>query len=1212
MKRKKAEEGKGREKGSTGHKVITGDFRALEPAFLAEIRRAREADSLRPIVILVTSHILGLHLQRYLPQNGLNHINLRFFTIEGFAEEVAKPELIRLGKSRLPRFAPPEIVRMVTAGLKAKKGAAASPGFYFEAIAERRGFHDAILATIDDLKNARISPDGLRKVLPEYGAPSGAANAKKPTRPRSPARGAAKALNTAKVRDLLKIWEGYEEVLSRQGWLDDNDVLRMAADLIPEDTLLQNSAGVIAYGFYDFNELEKRIIHACFENKETTLFVPYEPTPAFAYAEPTIEWLKSDGFKVRQAEAVLQDDPDSLKAPSRPATLAHLTDLLFLDGAGAGDKAARGPKTPASSRQSRDETLTIISAPGELREVRELTRLIIHDALKHETGFWECGILPRAPETYTSIIRETARGLGLKPYMPGGIPLAAARPGRSLILLLDILRDDYGRRSVMEFATFARLRGHFTRIRGAAYRPAAWDVISMEAGIVGGKKEWAERLSTLLKDVSRQYDESEQGWRRAVPGGPDAVKALIEFMDALIKALAPVASGATWGEKVEAVEAALLCLVEDDESDRDAAQIGEESQSTVAAGGNGRSLTQEVLDAIRSLRELDALIDPGKPETQPSVEEFCDGVRDVLQSTVLALGKFQHNGPAVIPLMRARGIPFKTVVLPGLVEKEFPPLVRQDAILLDHEREVLNRALTSDGGRQPGMPGAAADGEGPIPLKARRRLDEERLLFRLAVGAATERLILTFPRLEMVTARERLPSSFLLAVVEAMTGERSDFGALEKFHALVRIPLSRIASEDPADALDAVEFDLSRALGDIRTGRTASIMHMREASPTLARALRLEAERWGRPVFTCYDGFLCHAAARRMLKECYTIINKEVSPTRLETFATCPYQYLLGSIMGLRDLVEPELAHKLSPLDRGAIVHDILFRFLTELGNEASPGNADPDKIRTGAVGIQVKEKHRAMLHRVAGREFREFEKKGITGFPALWTFEKERMMEWLDTVFDELVEEDEYLPAYFEVRYGMKSRSPYESEISTDDPVPLAFKRRQVLLRGKIDRIDITPDGRRARIIDYKTGKGRSKANDLEGGTSLQLPLYLTAAAHILAKRHPGIRAEYAEYYHLPEKASKRHIRFDSEALEETRPELEAILDTIAGSIESGHFFAVPGDQCEYCDFLTICGATRHAIFDMKSGDPNIRKYLEMTGEAESEGEDEDEGGGD
>ncbi len=49
----------------------------------------------------------------------------------------------------------------------------------------------------------------------------------------------------------------------------------------------------------------------------------------------------------------------------------------------------------------------------------------------------------------------------------------------------------------------------------------------------------------------------------------------------------------------------------------------------------------------------------------------------------------------------------------------------------------------------------------------------------------------------------------------------------------------------------------------------------------------------------------------------------------------------------------------------------------------------------------------------------------------------------------------------------------------------------------GQIDRVDLSPDGRRARVVDYKTG--RLPAADDLGRSAFQLPLYAAVVARAL-----------------------------------------------------------------------------------------------------------------
>ena len=99
---------------------------------------------------------------------------------------------------------------------------------------------------------------------------------------------------------------------------------------------------------------------------------------------------------------------------------------------------------------------------------------------------------------------------------------------------------------------------------------------------------------------------------------------------------------------------------------------------------------------------------------------------------------------------QARGRAFKVVFVPGLAERLFPQKLREDPLLLDDEmREPLDagRLVVQDD-----------------------RAKTERLLLRLAVGAATDRLWLSYPRLDVGGARPRVPSFYVLDVMRAIVG----------------------------------------------------------------------------------------------------------------------------------------------------------------------------------------------------------------------------------------------------------------------------------------------------------------------------------------------------------------------------------------------------------------------------------------------------------
>ncbi len=1087
--------------------LVTGDFPILESSFVKEIRSTKTKDPFSPLLILVSSKLLGLHLRRLLAEQGVSHFNLRFKTLEECAREISTPHLLAQGKNEIPEYADELIIGNITENL-AKR----DQDFYFKEIGNRPGFHRAALATIKDLKDACLSPDEFERSLHDSRI--------------------SKKIHISKLKDFVKIWKGYEERIQSLKYYDEPDLMVSANQWVKNFSCLQETPKILVYGFYDFNAAQRRFLKTCFGEKETTTFLPYEPTPAFEFVKPTLNWLREMKFK--------EVSCDSKVARTRVPPIEHLCQHIFSGGKGI---------------ESLGKEIEILSAPGEPREVRELIRKAIQSSQKEGIPLHEIGILLRTPEEYATLFREEFESLKMEPYFREGVPLGHTRAGRSLLLILNIIQHQFSRSSVMEFVTFAKLRTDlFSSEKSSRVNHSRWEAISIKAGIVQGEKEWEERLRRLQESalMEKENEEEDEGTRRFHPEDIVALNQLTLFTQKLFGNLHHILRAKRWNEKVEA----LLQAYED----------------LIVMDDDGLLVKQ----AIKRLSDLDGL------GLEPSQSDFIRLVNEVLHEERRLLGKFQRNGPVLVHLMAARGVPFQMVILPGMVEKSFPPLIRQDAILLDRERKEINRFLS---GRE----------NGPLPLKAEGRLDEERLLFRLTVGAAKKRLILSFPRIEIGTGKERLPSSFLLASVEALTGKSVDFNRFERFENFDRIPLSRMATLSPEEALDLLEYDIAQGQKNLTSEKPEALLYLKDASPFFTKGLVLESSRWGKRGFTTYDGVLGSKEALDILRNCYSLYEKSISPTWLETYATCPYQYLLSKIMGIEAFTEPERETTLSPPDKGKLVHEILWQFYTDLKREK--GRA-----------FQLNSEDLPKLNEIARKRFDAFEKMGITGYPALWEVAKREILDMLKEFFDKELNDSEFIPAYFEVRYGMRSHGGQESEISTEDPIPFKLAERTINLRGRIDRIDLTRDGKKARIRDYKTGKVTAKENEFQGGTTLQLPLYLYAVRQLLQPLHKGIQVESAEYCFLKE---QKTVCFEASQLDEKESELQEILQTISEGIEEGIFIPYPdGLGCRYrsCDFRTICGTWASILFDRKSRDPKVKRYLEMVTKKREEAEEGEE----
>src|SRR6202021_4139819 len=136
----------------------------------------------------------------------------------------------------------------------------------------------------------------------------------------------------------------------------------------------------------------------------------------------------------------------------------------------------------------------------------------------------------------------------------------------------------------------------------------------------------------------------------------------------------------------------------------------------------------------------------------------------------------------------ARGRSFEIVFIPGLAERMFPQKLREDPLLLDK----LRRQLSSDLSVMPD------------------RSQQERLLLQIAVGAASQRLYLSYPRLEVAEGRARVPSFYALDVARSITGYVPDYEVFARDAELAGASrLAWPAPRDPSEAIDDAEYDLA-------------------------------------------------------------------------------------------------------------------------------------------------------------------------------------------------------------------------------------------------------------------------------------------------------------------------------------------------------------------------------------------------------------------
>ena len=305
------------------------------------------------------------------------------------------------------------------------------------------------------------------------------------------------------------------------------------------------------------------------------------------------------------------------------------------------------------------------------------------------------------------------------------------------------------------------------------------------------------------------------------------------------------------------------------------------------------------------------------------------------------------------------------------------------------------------------------------------------------------------------------------------------------------------------------------------------------------------------------------------------------SPTSLETYANCPFEYFLNRVINLEAL--PEVEPNLSAGDRGTAIHDILSTFYRQWRA------AGQTKVSLASLKDAID-----LIIRLATEELDKYSFQS-----PLWDATRILMLGDRHTgpgyferfLLHETEEADSPLvPSRFEFSFGMETKKS-DDPVSSPEPVELASPdgERKVFIRGRIDRIDLTPDGFFL-IYDYKSGSQHPKAKDIEAGTALQLPLYLLAFEKITGNHGIGggyytIRREVDRSIVLADAAAKDLMismpRVSTDFSGMIRHSRDCAFVYIDG-IRNGCFPLPREEKCPnpYCEFKRICRFDPYRVF--------------------------------
>jgi hypothetical protein len=440
---------------------------------------------------------------------------------------------------------------------------------------------------------------------------------------------------------------------------------------------------------------------------------------------------------------------------------------------------------------------------------------------------------------------------------------------------------------------------------------------------------------------------------------------------------------------------------------------------------------------------------------------------------------------------------------------------------------------------------------------------------KIAIGAATDRLFLSYPRLDVAETRARVPSFYALDVMRAITGRVPDHRVLASDAAEEGgVRLSWPAPRDPDRAIDDLEHDLAVLKPLLETREPATVKGHAHYLLALNDALRRSViSRWarGRPAWSPSDGLIRVVPGTQAAIDRHRLRRRAYSLSALQRFATCPYQFLLSTIYRLQPWDEPEPLMRMDPLTRGSLFHQAqadFYRAMDTAGGLPVTAHGVPNAMNT----------LNAVVDRVAG----DYEETLAPAIPRVWRDEIDELRRDLGIWVQKLADTGPWQPKYFEFSFGLsdEGRDPR----SLPDPIVVD---EGFVLHGSVDLIEHRSDLDVLRVTDHKTGKNRSNPDLVVGrGMTLQPVLYSLAIQRGLGKKVTEGRLFYAT---TVGGFADHKIPIN----DYTRSQGLQVLTIIDRAVETGFLAAAPDERaCTWCDFRPVCGPREEERVGRKAAD--------------------------
>jgi len=734
----------------------------------------------------------------------------------------------------------------------------------------------------------------------------------------------------------------------------------------------------------------------------------------------------------------------------------------------------------------KDNSVSLFHALGESNEVREVLRRVLASG----TPLDDVEIVLTKSEPYAHLLYEITRSLEVPATFSGGVPITYTRPGKGLILYLQWQSEDFPEKHLMRLFGGGYL--DIGSIEDKEKRPSPARIASMlrEAGIGWGRDRYEPRLNALKASYLTM---AEQKRRDGEEEKALFFEELASRLDGVVQYFRKLFDTISFRSPVENTTLQNVYRGAMDFVDGFCRVAGE-------------------LDAAARGAILDALGSMGRSTsaTEPAGDVCARLIKTIHEMTVG--GSNPKPGHMHVSHYRSFGYTGRrNLFLIGLDQAGFPGPLLQDPILLDRERQNLGHGLLLSGDR----------------------MDEDLYTMAKALSSLPGCVTLSFSCRDLREDREMFPSALLLGVYRLISGKREgDYSDLKKY---LGKPSGFTSGSTP---LNDWEWWLAQKEGYGRSSVFA-------AYPDLKSGTLAEEER-DKEAMSEYDGWIRSSEGiLDPLRE-----GVDLSCSRLESLAKCPFAYFIHHVLNVEPLeeMEKEMLRWLEPLQKGELLHEVFHRFMAELVEKGDRPSYKKHLKRLQAIAMEAVERWKAEI-------------------PPAGDFAFEREKEEILLTLEIFLKDEEE---------RCKEAEPLHLEISFDEKIGLGEKKG-FTLRGRIDRVDRVRE-HEYEVWDYKTGSsyGFREEGYLDKCRHLQHALYGLAAELILRRKDKKARVVRSGYFFPSPKG---------EGLRIVKPQVERekvyrALGDLFELLRTGVFPAsCDKDPCGICDYTVICGGKDIAV---------------------------------